>query len=120
MSPLFAKNFIEKQVWLDSLFLVATPTRETLLVKNGYRSCSVTVGEMDTTADFMLLDMTNFDVILGMDWLSFCHIILDCHSKAIKFNMLGEICLRVSRRPKQGTMQSNISNERSTPLTEAL
>lgn len=42
---------------------------------------------MDTIADLMLLEMTVFGVILGMDWLASCHATLDCHDKAIKFNM---------------------------------
>lgn len=40
--------------------------------------------------NLMLLDMTNFDVILGMDWLASCHATLDCHNKSIKFNIYGE------------------------------
>ena len=38
----------------------------------------------------IMLDMVDFDVILGMDWLASCHATLDCHSKVVKFNMLGE------------------------------
>ncbi|XP_070057378.1 uncharacterized protein [Nicotiana tomentosiformis] len=32
--------------------------------------------------------MAEFDVILGMDWLSPCHAILDCHAKAVMLAML--------------------------------
>ncbi|XP_070008291.1 uncharacterized protein, partial [Nicotiana sylvestris] len=31
----------------------------------------------------LLLDMVDFDVILGMDWLSPYHAILDCHAKTV-------------------------------------
>lgn len=48
------------------------------------------MGEMDTLADLMLLDVTDFDVILGMDWLVSCHDTLDCHNKMVKFGMPGE------------------------------
>lgn len=40
---------------------------ETLLVEAGYRSCRVSMGEIDTVVDLLLLDMTDFDVILTMD-----------------------------------------------------
>lgn len=65
--PFFAKNFVEELVRLDCPFWVATPTGDTLLVEKGYRSCKVTVGKADTVADLMLHDMTNFDIILGMN-----------------------------------------------------
>ncbi|XP_070055122.1 uncharacterized protein [Nicotiana tomentosiformis] len=41
----------------------------------------------ETRADLLLLDMTDFDVILGMDWLSLYHAILDCHAKTITLAM---------------------------------
>lgn len=33
-----------------------------------------------------MLDMEDFDIILGMDWLASCHATLDCHDKVVKFN----------------------------------
>ena len=42
---------------------------------------------MGTLADLMLLKMMDFDVILGMDWLASCHAIVDCYSKAMKFDV---------------------------------
>ena len=37
----------------------------------------------DTHADLKVLGMIDFDVILGMDWLSSYHAILNCHAKTI-------------------------------------
>lgn len=37
----------------------------------------------DIVADLILLDMVDFDVILGMDWLSPYHVILDCYAKTV-------------------------------------
>lgn len=50
----------------------------------------VSMCENDTTTDLMLLEMSDFDVILGMDWLSSCHAMVDCREKAIKFNVSGD------------------------------
>ncbi|XP_070048537.1 uncharacterized protein [Nicotiana tomentosiformis] len=33
--------------------------------------------------------MVNFDVILGMDWLSPCHAVLDCHAMSVTLAMPG-------------------------------
>ena len=43
----------------------------------------------DTHADLKVLEMIDFDVILGMDWLSSYHSILNCHNKTITLAMLG-------------------------------
>lgn len=67
VSLMFAKGFIEDRVDLERPFLVATPAGEAILVKEGYRTCSIIVGELETVADLMFLDMTDFNVILGMD-----------------------------------------------------
>ncbi|XP_070031815.1 uncharacterized protein [Nicotiana tomentosiformis] len=34
--------------------------------------------------------MVDFDIIAGMDWLSSCHAIVDCHTKTVKFSFIGE------------------------------
>uniref|UniRef100_A0A1U7YPT8 Uncharacterized protein LOC104246683 n=1 Tax=Nicotiana sylvestris TaxID=4096 RepID=A0A1U7YPT8_NICSY len=52
-----------------------------------YRSCLVTFCGYETRADLLLLDIINFEVILGMDWLSLYHSILDCHAKTITLAM---------------------------------
>lgn len=67
MSPFFAKNFVNKSIRVECPFLVATPTRDTLLAEEVYRSCTMIVGQTDTTVDQMLLDMIEFDIILGID-----------------------------------------------------
>lgn len=69
---------------------MATSMGEALLVEIGYHSCGVSVGEINIVVDLMLLDMTDFDVFLGMDWSASCHATLDCHNTAIKFNVPGE------------------------------
>ncbi|XP_075082100.1 uncharacterized protein LOC107791632 [Nicotiana tabacum] len=49
----------------------------------------VTINGFDTIVDLLLLDMVDFDVILGMDWLSPYHAIFDCHVKTMTLAMLG-------------------------------
>ena len=40
--------------------------------------------------DLILLDIHDFDVILGMDWLSIHHAIVDCYRKEVRFCRPGE------------------------------
>lgn len=48
------------------------------------------MGKKDILANLTVLDMTNFNVILKMDWLVLCHATLDWHSKVVKFSVPGE------------------------------
>ena len=36
-------------------------------------------------AELILLNMSDFNVILGMDWLAANHVIMDCHAKTLMF-----------------------------------
>ncbi|XP_069145978.1 uncharacterized protein [Solanum lycopersicum] len=42
------------------------------------------------SADLIMLDMIDFDVILGMDWLSPYHVVLDCYAKTVTLSMPGD------------------------------
>ncbi|XP_070020658.1 uncharacterized protein [Nicotiana sylvestris] len=62
---------------------VSTNVGDFVVVDQIYQSCVVTFCGFETIADLLLLDMTDFEVILGMDWLSPYHAILDCHAKTV-------------------------------------
>ncbi|KAH0757160.1 hypothetical protein KY290_020653 [Solanum tuberosum] len=68
---------------------VSTPVGESLVVDQILRSCLVTIQGCDTRVDLILLDMVDFDVILGMDWLSPYHAVLDCYAKTVTLAMPG-------------------------------
>ncbi|XP_075101429.1 uncharacterized protein LOC142177002 [Nicotiana tabacum] len=60
---------------------------DSVIVDRVYRSCVVTFCGYETTTDLLLLDMVDFEVILGMEWLSVYHAILDCYAKTITLAM---------------------------------
>ena len=39
----------------------------------------ITVNGKDFRMDLIVLDLIDFDVILGMDWLASYHATIDCH-----------------------------------------
>ncbi|WRX08486.1 Reverse transcriptase domain - like 6 [Theobroma cacao] len=55
-----------------------------------YESCVVRVKDKDTSVNLVVLDTLDFDVILGMDWLSPCHASVDCYHKLVRFDFSGE------------------------------
>lgn len=90
MSPIFAKNFSKELDRLEDPFLMATLVGQTWLVQYGFRDCCVSVCRRDAIVNLMLLEMSDFDMILGMDWLALCHSMVDCHEKAVKFIVSGD------------------------------
>ena len=59
---------------------VSTLVGESVIVKKVYRSCLVTFEGSNTHVDLVILEMDDFDVILGMTWLSPQFAIFDCNA----------------------------------------
>ncbi|XP_070042926.1 uncharacterized protein [Nicotiana tomentosiformis] len=66
-------------------FEVYTPVGDLVIAKRVYRGCIIVVHSRYTVADLIELDMVEFDVIMGMDWLASCHANIDCRSKMVRF-----------------------------------
>ncbi|XP_073007459.1 uncharacterized protein [Typha latifolia] len=63
--------------------VIATPLGDFLKVRHVYRSCTLTFGEWDFRADLLPLEMKDFDLILGMDWLATYHASINYYSKEV-------------------------------------
>lgn len=53
------------------------------------RSYLVTLAGYETYVDIIILDMIDFDVTLGIDWLSLYRVILDCYAKIVTLAIPG-------------------------------
>ncbi|XP_070056725.1 uncharacterized protein [Nicotiana tomentosiformis] len=73
---------------LDIPTYMSTPVGDSIMVDCVYRSCLVIIRGYETRVDLLLLNMVDFDMILGMDWLSPYHAILDYNAKTITLDML--------------------------------
>ena len=76
-NSLFENQFEILPKKLSEFFCVSTPVGESILVERVYRDCPVSVNHKDTMADLVELEMVDFDVILGMDWLHACYALID-------------------------------------------
>ncbi|XP_070043215.1 uncharacterized protein [Nicotiana tomentosiformis] len=74
---------------LSTPVYVSTPVGNSVVVDRVYRSCIMTLCGYETREDLLSLDMTDFEVILSMDWLSPYHAILDFHANTITLVMPG-------------------------------
>ncbi|XP_070055360.1 uncharacterized protein [Nicotiana tomentosiformis] len=87
VSSLFSHFLGVPRESLGILIYMSTLVGNVVIVDRIYRSCNVTFYGYETRADSLLLDMTNFEIILGMDWLSLYHVVLDCHAKIVTLEM---------------------------------
>ena len=79
---------------------VSLPTGDPLVLHRVVRDSRVLIGGQEFPTDLVALDMRDFDVVLGMDWLSRHRATLDCYKKEVKLHRPGklEVKLRGIRR----------------------
>ena len=72
------------------------------------RDSRVLIGGQEFPTDLIALDVRDFDVVLGMDWLSRHRDTLDCFKKEVKFHRSGklEVKFRGLRRELSSSMIS--------------
>ena len=75
---------------IDCSIVVSLPTGDSRIVENVYLDNRVIIRGHEFLADLILLDIHDFDVILGMDWLSKYHSIVDCYRKEVRLCRPGE------------------------------
>ena len=85
VSAFFAYAFGRDPSPLGEPLIVAMPMGHSLLANSVYKYCETFLGGKLLMIDLIALSMVDFDVILGMDWLAFFHVTLDCHNKVVKF-----------------------------------
>ncbi|XP_070007252.1 uncharacterized protein [Nicotiana sylvestris] len=90
VTPYFAINLGLEPEQLSEPFLVSTLVGETVKVTRVYRGCIVSVQGRNTKADLIELEMVDFNVNIGMDWLSSCYAMLDCLAKIVRFQFPNE------------------------------
>ena len=47
------------------------------------RGCELEISETLLTVDLRIIDMSEFDVILGMDWLTAYRVVIDCERRRV-------------------------------------
>lgn len=67
--------------------IISTMFDKTMIAKQVYKSCAVRIGERELLAYLILLDLQDFDVILGMDWLPTHHAKVDFCNKEVTISI---------------------------------
>ena len=63
--------------------LVTNPLGHSVIVNRVYRDCPIRIREYEFPGDLIELSFKEFDVILGMDWLSRHQVMVDCRMKRV-------------------------------------
>ena len=85
ISPYCAKKLTSDKILMKDPMTIGIPVEKTIIVKYMYPECVVEVEGKIFPADLIELQVLEFDVILGMDWLSENYASIDCHDKCIRF-----------------------------------
>nr|XP_009792465.1 PREDICTED: uncharacterized protein LOC104239518 [Nicotiana sylvestris] len=90
VTPFIASSFVVEPEQLHEPFSVSTPVGDSITTTRVYRNCVVMVCGRATTTDLIELEMVDFDVIMGMDWLYSCFSKLDCRTRVMRLKFLNE------------------------------
>ncbi|XP_074356038.1 uncharacterized protein LOC141695709 [Apium graveolens] len=75
---------------LDSKVNVYTPLGEVVVIDRIYRDGFIQISEAKLHADLIVLSFCEFDIILGMDWLSRHRAKVDCYTKEVVIDSPGQ------------------------------
>ncbi|XP_048131508.1 uncharacterized protein LOC125314092 [Rhodamnia argentea] len=76
---------------LGTVFKISMPLKDSVISAVGCPHCKLTIGGHEEVIDPIVLEMYDFDVIVGMDWPTKQRAMMDCYHKAIQFNPLNGI-----------------------------
>ena len=110
----FLDRFQIKTQPLEGRMRVSLPFGDPLFSDRVVKYSRVLIGGQEFPADLVALDMRDFDVLLGMDWLSRHRATLDCYKKEVKFHRPGklEVKFRGIRRELSSIIMSAMAAQR--------
>lgn len=73
---------------LDSPLYVSTLVIDFMVVTRLYYAYSIIFMGLQTRWDLVILNMLDFDIIIGMTWLSLYHAILNCNANTVTIEIL--------------------------------
>ncbi|GJS21111.1 putative reverse transcriptase domain-containing protein [Tanacetum coccineum] len=85
LSTKFASCLTMTPVPLDHVLCISTPMKDSARITHVYRDLPLQFNDKIRSVNALPLDMCEFDIILGMDWLSAHHATIDCHSRRVIF-----------------------------------
>nr|GFB71921.1 hypothetical protein [Tanacetum cinerariifolium] len=85
ISSTFASRITTTPTLLDHVLCISTPMQDSVRITYVYRYLPLQFDDKIRAINAFPLDMCEFDIILGMDWLTEHHATIDCHSYRVIF-----------------------------------
>ncbi|XP_073045959.1 uncharacterized protein [Primulina eburnea] len=85
MFEVFMHSLSREPTVMSLHFNIMLPSGDEICPTNILKACPVQMGTRLLYAEFIVIPMVAFDVILGMDWLSVYRAVIDCVGKTVKF-----------------------------------
>ncbi|KAH0754464.1 hypothetical protein KY290_024734 [Solanum tuberosum] len=90
VTPFVAKKFHVEPDLLRESYKVSTPIGAYVVARKVYRNCPICILHKILPCDLVELNMVDFDVVLGMDWLHAYYASIDCRTRRVKFQFPSE------------------------------
>nr|GEZ68953.1 hypothetical protein [Tanacetum cinerariifolium] len=88
ISVLLSKYINVPPILLNYTLSISTPMRSLVVIDSEYQNCLLQFDDKIRSANLFSLDMYDFDIILGMDWLINHRATIVCHTKSVIFGDL--------------------------------
>nr|KYP62010.1 hypothetical protein KK1_016525 [Cajanus cajan] len=82
---------------LKNNLIVSTPTNKSVIANRVCSDCPIFIGDKKFLVSLICLPLSQLDVILGMDWLSSNHVLLNCAGKSVIFSDSKELLISLSK-----------------------
>nr|GFB13562.1 hypothetical protein [Tanacetum cinerariifolium] len=93
ISFVFASRVTTTPPLLDHVLCISTPMKDSVRITHVYRDPPLQFDDKIRVINALPLDMCEFDLILGMDWLTEHHATIDCRSYRVIFGDIHALSL---------------------------
>ncbi|KAA0035721.1 ty3-gypsy retrotransposon protein [Cucumis melo var. makuwa] len=94
---------------LHHVLSVSTPSGECMLSKEKVKACQIEIASHVIEVTLLVLDMLDFDVILGMDWLAANYASIDCSRKVVAFSPPSMVSFKFKGEGSRSLPQVDVS-----------
>nr|GFC90789.1 hypothetical protein [Tanacetum cinerariifolium] len=85
ISSIFASRVTTTPTLLENVLCISTPMQDSVRITHVYRNLPLQFNDKIRASNALPLDMCEFDIILGMDWLTEHHATIECRSYRVIF-----------------------------------
>ena len=89
ISNAFANKLDKSPKSLQIQLIISAPLGTEIVARTIYKDCKIIVGGVRTRVDIIKLGEMEFDIILGIDWLSTYQASVDCSEKKVTLRVDG-------------------------------